>query len=859
MNFYQAGYTRRGRQGEGAGWSIVSPSEEMSQIAKEGFSGIAGNLAELVSRFSMPKQAVGVFCHDRFWYYLQINYAVDAEEAKDARGVSFVHGYSFNLSDYYELCKNPEMLCGITDQTFQDRYDDSVKSYPVVHQLPHSAMDFTQLMEKYRLSVETYRRLLIGATCALEGYADSLCIKISCPLEEYRQVCQEVMYLILHGLPYHLRSKLTFFSYKGGKTTIYFNEKTEGNNYFDLDKRVYVCDKRRLEKYQFTQIYNLADDQQRQMILQIIADFIDQVFDIPLKEMNCEQIEHGFQAKLKNLFGKAIDPDRIMGLLTSFMGFRLKESEATEDYLTELLDLLNWNNQMMEDSHLLQKITNYAQRHSANGALQEAYRRLYARQILAGDRQEGYRILLKQYKEDERQHNALLEAICEIDGEYGADYYERILLPERLNSLTNVIAFLKQNGDTFELNPIFYSLLQKVTNKEMKESKSFKEQLKVRKKANKAADQIALSDRKYAQSYRLFTDYTLWNCFAIAWFSPADIEDYKNCSLDQLASYKGHEISCETAKTVKKLMQVYQAIRLGDGKGLCYQFFFTDSIVSDIAVKKVMQDVIQKNCIKADSPNTKNRLDLLLVCCYDLGKKEFDVLGWGMKIKELGYDEIFEWEQIEKFVKSSAILEDRKLRKTFVEASNELLKDYTWRKRKDFDKEVKQGLKRYADYLTGKKRSYSREAEEQERFQFTLHKMAVGYLPLVSTAFFLICLNRYGDVSEKVILAVGAVCAVLLIGTWIFKIVHGRGVGDYLYAAGITKVSRLVVVLLVGVGLVLSAGAAGFFWKKFPASQQELSYRKTEMGLIVLGVYVGIAIISAVFESLGEDKKRKKE
>ena len=303
MNLYQAGYTRRGGQGEGAGWSIVAPSKEMSRIAMEGFRGISGNLVELVNQFSMPKSAVGLFRHDRFFFYLHINYAVGKTEAVDARGVSFVHGYSFSLEENMILCQNPEMLLGVTDQTFQENYDASIKAYPVLQELPYRSMNQTQLRKKYRLNTEEYKRLLIGATCALETCADSLCIKISCPLEEYSQICLEVMYLILSGLPYHLRAQVTFFSYKGGKgkTMVYFSDKIEGNNFFDFDTMTSACEAGRLEKYQFLQIYTWKNEKQRQFLLQEMADFVDQAFDLPRKEIHCEQVEHGYQAKQSDI------------------------------------------------------------------------------------------------------------------------------------------------------------------------------------------------------------------------------------------------------------------------------------------------------------------------------------------------------------------------------------------------------------------------------------------------------------------------------------------------------------------------------------------------------------------------------
>ena len=213
MDLYQAGYTRRGRQGEGSGWSLVSESEGMSQKAKDGFAGFAGNLAELVQSIDMPEEAIGMFYDDRFLYYLHINYKTEAEGG-DNRGISFTHGYCFNLMDYYTLCKNPEKLFGIKEEVFLKNYDSNVVSYPMMEDFSYHNMNLEYLKEKYQLSRELYRRLLIGATCAIEGYTDSLCIKMNCAKEEYAQVCKEVMYLIMQGLPYHLRIKVTLSRWK---------------------------------------------------------------------------------------------------------------------------------------------------------------------------------------------------------------------------------------------------------------------------------------------------------------------------------------------------------------------------------------------------------------------------------------------------------------------------------------------------------------------------------------------------------------------------------------------------------------------------------------------------------------------
>ena len=351
MDLYQAGYTRRGKQGEGSGWSLVSESDGMSTYAKDGFAGFAGNLAELVQSLDMPDEAIGVFRDDRFLYYLHINYKAEAEDM-DIRGVSFTHGYCFNLTDYYVLCKEPEKLLGVDEDTFLKNYDSNDKSYPIKEKFSYQPMNFSQLKEKYDLSAEAYRRLLIGATCAVEGHTDSLCIKLNCEKEAYTQVCKEIIYLIMQGLPYHLRMKVTFFSYRGGKTNIYFSDKIEGNNYYDLDTKISECNKSRSEKYRFTLLYNLENDDQRQMIFKMMAEFMENVFDVPLKEMDCEHIEHGFFAKLKNVISKDEWRDLAINVLTSFLNIPLKECTLVDEYIAILLNIINEHSLIIENEKL---------------------------------------------------------------------------------------------------------------------------------------------------------------------------------------------------------------------------------------------------------------------------------------------------------------------------------------------------------------------------------------------------------------------------------------------------------------------------------------------------------------------------
>ncbi len=559
MNLYQAAYTRRGKQGEGAGWRLVASSEDMSQVAKEGFGGLAGSLAELANR-SVPGNAVGVFAYDRFLYYMHINYETAATGITDARGVSFTHGYCFNLTDYYALCRDAAQFLGVNEKTFLTEDDASVRSFPVVREIPHSSMNFDFLIKKYGFSSEDYRRLLIGATCALEELQDPLCIRTDAPLAAYGEICREVVYLILCGLPFHLRVKLTFFSYKSGRTKVFFSDQTEGNNYFDLATGKYRCDKRGLEQYRFTQLYSMPNDI-RQKVLRTVADFIDETFDVPLRDMNCEIVEHGFQARLKNDLRKVIDKDAAVALLASFMRLPRKRCRAADAYLAQLLEAIEGFILSERNAELAKQTGEYV-RHSADMALRKAYRMFYVGQILGAEKKTGYRLLWEQYQSDRREHNALLATLLERDAAYARAYYEEMLLPSRLQTLNDVMEYFKECGENCAVGNVHKALLWEITEKEMRSAAGAAGLTQTREKAERTAELLDRHKSVYGESYRRYADMLFWDVFDPAWFSPADEKAYRRWGLEAFAADGAGGAAGETARAVKKRMDEAAAAAL---------------------------------------------------------------------------------------------------------------------------------------------------------------------------------------------------------------------------------------------------------------------------------------------------------
>lgn len=852
MNLYQAGYTRRGRQGEGAGWSIVFPSEDMSQSAKEGFSGFAGNLAELVNGNIMPKEAFGVFRHDRFVYYMNINYGVSGEEAADARGVSFTHGYCFNLADYYALCEKPEQLLGVGEGVFLKEYDPSVKALPVAHELLYEAMDYGKLMEKYGLTAEDYRFLLIGATCALEGFANALCVKTERPLEEYGQVCREIMYLIMHGLPYHLRTKATFFSYKGGKTDIYFSDKVEGNNYFDLDTKEHVCDKSKLERYQFTLVYNLEDDRIRQRLLGAMARFIDEAFDIQLKDIDCDVVEHAFQSQKKNELGKAIDDDLTISLLNSFMGYPLKESEAVEEYLAVLLKSISENNLQVKNSKILNRVVNRAQS-SANPALHESYLIFYARQILAKDDQEGHDLLWKQYKEDKEQYAILIDAIERMDEGYYEKYFEDAFLPRRLKSLQQIASYLKESGTKWTTIRMFTGLLRKATIEEMDAAQGFEGQLTVRAEAERIASLMELTSPEDGRDYLLFTDYLLWDRFEISQFSPQDADQYRKCSLNELSKHGFNGKECENARIVQNLLKI--AFNFAPTAEQIYDVFFTDELIDDIAIKKVLQGILRKGQMKQCRFGNTDEVELSILCCYDLEIDRMETAKWIRKAIKAGQERLFQPETLPKAVRGSYILSDGRLKRYIARSLEKELDEKAWRAGEDEDRKVKRAMEFLLACLRGENLGSGCDMREESDFRFCLHKVAVGSLAVVAIGFFVWCLLKYCGFGLVPGIVAGTVTIVGLVVIIAVKIYLEGGIGEYFESLGIQEARELAIVGGFSAILAILAIGLWFLVRLLPALQTaERANLKTIVAAAGCGIFALVAIAGAAAGILSGEK-----
>lgn len=477
MKLYQAGYYRLGGRGSGSGWNIVAPSRGMSEVAKAGFKGIAARLADLRQAAQMPAKAMGIFRHDRFVYLIHVNYAASGE---DSRGVAYIHGYCFNLTEYHELSVHPEMLFGILPDQFDLEYPSGLSAYPVRESLEYRNMNERRLLDQYHISREQYKKLILGAICALEGYSSPMCVKYSGLQEQDTQIYRDVMYLIMKGMPYHLRQKLLSFSWQGMQTALYFSDTVQGENYADLDTGTVQCDESRLAGYHFTRLYNMdifyTSRDTREQIFQNIAQFIDEAYADPFKDAGCALIEAGFQKKIKKNDG-GIEPDTAVDLLQDFFKYELLYGRETAEYLALLLDALNQGGILVSDQKLTADIEAAYER-CADELLLDPMAMFYARTILGQKKDKGFAALLELQK---NHADNLYPYVCRhleyLNSDFFADYFWNQFLPLELTSLKKAERFWKKNGESFSAKEqrLFQKLLRDLAEREMKAADSFEE------------------------------------------------------------------------------------------------------------------------------------------------------------------------------------------------------------------------------------------------------------------------------------------------------------------------------------------------------------------------------------------------
>lgn len=771
MKFYQAGYYRLGGRASGSGWKIVSPSAGMSEIAKAGFKGIAAKLVDLKQSAQTPAKAMGIFRHDRFIYLIHIHYAASGE---DSRGVAYVHGYCFSLTEYFELLLQPELLFGAQPENFDLEYQPQLSAYPVTDGLSCRNMNERWLLDKYHISSDMYQKLLLGVICTLEGCSGPMCIKYVCPQGQELEFYQDIMYLLMKGLPYHLRQKLLSFSWQGTQSMVFFSDTVQGDCYVELDTGQCRLQEDRLSAYQFIRLYQLElfykNKDAREQIFTNIARFIQEVFTEPLKDAGCMQIEAAFQKLIKKN-EDGIDAETAVRLLQDFLRAGLHYRQETAQYLAILLEVINRNDLKITDPKLVSDIEQAYQACCADvmeQMLLEQMALFYARRILAQKKDQAFTALLELKNTDAEQLYPLVCRCLEyLDLNFFTDYFWNQFLPGELTTLKKAELFLKSNGKGFSANEeyAFSKLFKNLIETEMKRAGSF-EELCV---AAEAVDRILAGWPQIDKAGKLwdYTCFALWNRFELEWFQTKSVKEYESYEVKKLA--QGYEQKpCPHAEKVSKQMQMLEQIRLCKDAQQLFQ------LLSDTATQEEQEDwrillrgyrdeFFEKIQNGRAGGTTAEELDLSLALFYDTEKKQFDFVRW-----------IGQWAQVREIVwltsllteygKTSALLSEEEHKAAAVRYLDEAVKSRKHTAYSMLPQDQQKALRILYDSLRGKT---VRNPGAAELFVYSLHREALGFFAGLTLLICGVCFWRYGSgdiVIQMIFAVVAAISMVLLAG-----------------------------------------------------------------------------------------------
>lgn len=741
MDLYQAGYFRLGKQGRGSGWDIVAPSDGMSNFAIDGFKGIAASLINLQETVKMPVETAGLFQYDKFIYFIHVNYAAHGE---DERGVAYVHTYCFNLKEYYELCIKPEMLFGIKPGTFDMEYSPGIKAYPVEHLFPYDKMDYNQLMDKYHISNVQYKKLVLGAICAIEEYSNPMCIKCSTSLDNYLEIYKDIMYLIMSGLPYHLRQKALSFSYKGVQTTIYFSDVIEGNNYFDLDSGEVFCDFSMLKKYYFTRIYNTPvyyNNENRDMAFKNIAGFIDASYKNPLKNADCEMIEAGFQEKIKKNEADGIPPEIVTNLLDTLLQYDITNSDEVAEYIADLLETAYNNNIDITKKVPIEKIKGLYNQFTLK-RLYNQIAQVFIQVVLGckknGRTEKGFDILWNLKKENLPLYNLVCVYLKEINYEFYNGYFINKLLPSEIINLDKAEEYLINNSknisvDTYEA---FVKQVKSIINKEIKEATSFTGMSGVVKQVNSITDRFSgLKDIFY------YSCYVLWDNFNIEWFKIKDLDNYKFCQVQKMAGGFEGKPSPNAAKVSWLLSMAEDVLQFSEITKLS-KFIFTNNQFDNNGFKNnILQEFKKRFNTGIKSKNIYRDMEISLLLNYNIKKQQFALADW---INEIEGSSGIYGSLMQEFVQASSLLQKEEIKKIVIQSAEDTIKNKRELKYYSLDHNGREALNRLQNCLSGNT-SVSTERNTRQLFYYTLHRGIIGFFAIFT---FIICnlsLWRYGS------------------------------------------------------------------------------------------------------------------
>ena len=653
--------------------------------------------------------------------------------------------------------------------------------------------------------------LVLGAINAIENYSNPLCIRLSLPREQYKEAYRELLYLIMKGLPLHLRIKISAFSYARAGAAIYVSDHPEGNNYFDLDTREAVIDTSRMSQLGFTRIYNTLPakaEAQRDLMLQAMADFINTAFENPLKDAGCALVEAGFQEKVKKNDGEGIAADKAEELLKSFLGYKLTNTPEVFDYLTDLLAVINQTDRRITDSKTAKKLEElYSKKQYTQ--FEREMDILLAHQIL-DQGAEGYKKLNGLLKSGQK-YQVVCEEIQKRNAEYYRAYYLNSYLKHTLISLKSIQTYLKQNKiEDLEEQKVLLRILDHVVEKEMSMSEGY-EGLKATK--DLVIRILSGFSGKLDSAFRAIeghTDFLLWKNFRMAEFDLEMVDDYKKMKVAEVAARGWLDKSCPTACNVMKLIELFEETDQDAMRDLLIQILFENTVLTTAEEKQNVQEIFKNERLDDINFRKISGIDCLLALHYDFEKNCFRMLEWGKYVKRKA-PEYLEADAIRQMKKQSVFLSNENWSEIILQDIQDTLANVKKNKSQAVSKDVIRGLKTYSDCLSGKKIRNDQEQQMHGSYCDALHRIAIGALMIYVLEFLLRMQGNSFDLFGEYIWLVGIAILILLTAViTVFKISRECGFENMLELYGMDSIPRLIV--YVAVSVILWAGIAAIMF-----------------------------------------------
>lgn len=269
--------------------------------------------------------------------FLQTQYS-GADET--GRGTLFCHGFLFE--DAYGMLRHPEVFLSISEDNFHYSEEETLTiPQKLLRKEVYMSDDIERLiMEKYNISQEQMSYII---KCALYPFIQRMKSPIYIKTDGSRELAKDLMIMIYRSLPYSLRSKVAFSTYRNrqerndGFTYIFTDTLPPYEKYFDpFSSENNILDKayqKKLEanafllEYASTMPHTNAEHQEYYDTIETLLENMGNIYITKLRDIH---------TVLKTREGAISDED-LDGLFADWLQV---ENALSENYIKQIDDLL---------------------------------------------------------------------------------------------------------------------------------------------------------------------------------------------------------------------------------------------------------------------------------------------------------------------------------------------------------------------------------------------------------------------------------------------------------------------------------------------------------------------------------------